>query len=82
MRKISLIALVIVLTGCSPRVTKVTFLDRVLTVDEYLAQRPLLAKVTAFCMNNPGENRSDPNCVNAQQATHIANIGTGKFPKF
>lgn len=83
MKNLSLIALAIVLTGCTPapRVTKVTFLERVLTVDEYLAQRPLLEKVTAFCMNNPGENSLDPNCINAQQAQHIANLGSGNFPK-
>lgn len=75
-----LIAIAVTLSGCSASVTQVPFLDRVLTVTEFVAQKPLREKVYAYCTNNPGQTALDPNCINAIQADHIASIGTGNFP--
>lgn len=73
------IAIAIALTGCSARVTQVPDLDHVLTVDEFVAQPAMRARVFAYCANNPGQTGLDPNCINVRQAEHIAVIGTGKF---
>lgn len=77
--KIILIVIATTLAGCSASVTQVPDLDRVLTVAEFVAQAPLRARVFAYCANNPGQTALDPNCINAQQAEHIASIGTGHF---
>ena len=50
--------------------------DRVLTVDEYLAQPDLRQKVSAVCHNDPGRLGLTPNCVNVRRADHIASMGT------
>lgn len=49
--------------------------DRVLTVDEYLAQPYLRKKVVAACHNDPGRLGLTPNCVNVRRADHIASMG-------
>lgn len=50
--------------------------DRVLTVDEFLAQPALRDKVSALCRNDPGRMGLTPNCVNVRRADHIASMGT------
>lgn len=50
--------------------------NRVLTVDEFLAQPDLRNKVSAFCRNDPGRVGMTPNCVNVRRADHIASMGT------
>jgi hypothetical protein len=50
--------------------------DRVLTVDEFLAQPELRKKVSAYCHNDPGRTGVTPNCVNVRRADHIASMGT------
>lgn len=50
--------------------------DRVLTVDEFLAQPDLRNKVGALCRNDPGRTGATPNCVNVRRADHIASMGT------
>lgn len=78
------IAIVCQLAGCSASVTSVTSvpdLDRVLTVQEFVADAPLRQKVGDFCANNPGQTGLDPNCINVRQAIHIASSGTGNFPR-
>lgn len=71
--------LVIALAACSPKVTQVPNLDRVMTVAEFVAQAPLRKKVFDYCTNNPGQIANDPNCINAIQAVRMTSIGTGKF---
>lgn len=51
--------------------------NRVLTVDEYLAQPDLRQKVGLVCHNDPGRLGFTPNCVNARRAEHLASMGTG-----
>jgi hypothetical protein len=50
--------------------------DRVLTVDEFLAQPELRKKVSAYCHNDPGRTGMTSNCVNVRRADHIASMGT------
>lgn len=50
--------------------------NRVLTVDEFLAQPALRDKVSAICRNDPGRTGLTPNCVNVRRADHIASMGT------
>ncbi|MGG7539726.1 EexN family lipoprotein [Rhizobium sp. Nf11,1] len=51
-----------VLASCSGETQKVH------TVDELLADEPLLAKILGECRNNPGELGSTSNCQNAESA--------------
>lgn len=50
--------------------------DRVLTVDQYLAQPELRKRVSALCDNDPGRMALTPNCMNAQRAEHVAAFGS------
>lgn len=50
--------------------------DRVLTVDEFLAQPELRKKVSVYCHNDPGRTGMTPNCVNVRRADHITSMGT------
>lgn len=50
--------------------------NRVLTVDEFLAQPALRDKVSVLCQNDPGRMGLTPNCVNVRRADHIASMGT------
>jgi hypothetical protein len=81
------LAVLVSLAACSktgggqPGLTVVPDLERVLTVDEFLAQPAVRQKVSAFCGNDPGRTRLDPNCVNAQRADRIATAGKGDFPR-
>jgi general secretion pathway protein G len=61
--------LAVALTACKPA-TKVADLDRVFTVDEFSQDIGLRQRALSACSANPGELRSDPNCVNAT-ASHI-----------
>jgi hypothetical protein len=74
----SLILAAVLLGGCGRDVgTAVPAVgERVLTVDEYLAQPDLRKKVSAFCHNDPGRLGMTPNCVNVRRADHIASMGS------
>ncbi|TCQ74729.1 hypothetical protein EDF68_11415 [Ochrobactrum sp. BH3] len=48
--------------------------SRTYTVDELMADEPLLQKLFAECQKNPGLIGNTPNCVNAFQANHHMNI--------
>jgi len=69
---------IILLNGCSREsATAISGLgDRVLTVDEFLAQPELRRKVSAYCHNDPGRTGLTPNCVNVRRADHLASMGT------
>jgi general secretion pathway protein G len=66
---LALLPLAVALTACKPA-TKVADLDRVFTVDEFTQDIGLRQRALAACSANPGELRSDPNCVNAT-ASHV-----------
>lgn len=68
-------------TGCSQKITEVPGLDRVLTVGEFTAQAALQERVLRFCANDPGRFRTDPNCVNSQQAARANLFGSGGIPR-
>lgn len=81
MKKLMLAALVAALAGCNEKVTEVTFLDKVMTVSDFTAQAQIRERVLAFCADDPGRLRNDPNCVNAQQSVKLTSAGTGNFPR-
>ncbi|MEX3924491.1 type II secretion system major pseudopilin GspG [Paraburkholderia sp. BR10936] len=66
---LALLPLAVALTACKPA-TKVADLDHVYTVDEFSQDIGLRQKALAACSANPGELRTDPNCVNAI-ASHV-----------
>ena len=68
-RVLAVLPLAVALAACKPA-TKVTALDRVYTVDEFTGNLGMRQTAPADCNANPGELRSDPNCVNAT-ASHI-----------
>jgi hypothetical protein len=75
---LSLILAGVLLGGCG-RETGTTIpaiSERVLTVDEYLAQPVLRKKVSTVCHNDPGRLGLTPNCVNVRRADHIASMGS------
>jgi general secretion pathway protein G len=63
------IALTGILTACKPA-TQVPSLDRIYTVDEFDRDFDLRQRVLAACASNPGQLKSDPNCVNSS-ASHL-----------
>ena len=69
------------LSGCFDKPTKIPFLDKVITVEEFNSQREMREKVLSFCSNNPGEVKEDPNCINAKQSVRSTTSGDGNFPK-
>jgi len=73
-----LILAAMLLSGCTREAaTSITELgNRVLTVDQYLAQPDVRKKVSAACHNDPGRLGLTPNCVNVRRADHIASMGT------
>jgi hypothetical protein len=75
---LSIVFVTTLLSGCSRESgTAIPELgDRVLTVDEFLAQPELRKKVSAYCHNDPGRTGITPNCVNVRRADHIASMGT------
>ncbi|WP_435380096.1 type II secretion system major pseudopilin GspG [Burkholderia sola] len=68
-RALWLLPLAVTLTACKPA-TKVADLDRVYTVDEFTLDIGLRQRALSACSTNPGELRTDPNCVNAT-ASHV-----------
>jgi hypothetical protein len=75
---LSIISMAALMFGCGrePAVAIPELGDRVLTVDEFLAQPDLRNKVSASCRNDPGRTGLTPNCVNVRRADHIASMGT------
>lgn len=69
------------LVACSANPTMVPFLDRVFLVEEFSAAPAMRERVLTFCGNDPGRTMLDPNCINANQSQHIANVGDGNFPQ-
>ena len=63
------IALTGILAACKPA-TQVPSLDRIYTVDEFDRDFDLRQRVLAACDSNPGQLKSDPNCVNSS-ASHL-----------
>jgi hypothetical protein len=78
MKRLILLLLPLALSGCfkGEPPTVVPGVDRVYTVDEFVAQPVLRKKVSAVCSNDPGRTGLDPNCVNVRRADHIASVGT------
>jgi hypothetical protein len=74
----SLILVAIAVAACTKKPASVVpeLGDRVLTVNEYIAQPKLREKVSAACGNDPGRTGLDPNCINVRRADHIASFGT------
>lgn len=71
-----LIVLPGLLYGCfDTAVTAVPGLDRVYTVEEYLADAALRQTVVSHCRSDPGQLGEDPNCVNSKSAALIAISG-------
>lgn len=84
MKKLSLtfvVAACVLAAGCSKKPTAVSFLDRVMTVDEFKNDVAAQKKVLGECQSNPGELRDDPNCVNARQAA-LAQATKNEIPRF
>jgi hypothetical protein len=75
---LSIVSMTVLMLGCGREaaVTIPELGNRVLTVDEFLAQPDLRDKVSAFCRNDPGRAVLTPNCVNVRRADHIASMGT------
>lgn len=78
MKRLIPLLLPLALTGCFKvdPVTTVLAVDRVYTVDEYLAQPDLRKKVSAVCGNDPGRLGQAPNCINVRRADRIASAGS------
>nr|WP_156126952.1 type II secretion system major pseudopilin GspG [Burkholderia vietnamiensis] len=60
------VLLTVTLTACNR--TQVPGLDRVMKVDEFMANRDALKHAISECNSNPGELKDDPNCINASAA--------------
>src|SRR5579862_9892353 len=79
LRGLSLVGVIAALTaaeaGCSQQAVppKATH-----TVDEYLAKPDLMEAKVRECANNPGDLRSDPDCVNVKAAAQQYSIGSRK----
>jgi len=69
------------LGGCLDKATQVPFLNKILTVEDFTAQPDVRKKVLAFCANDPGELKADPNCINAKQSERMTTSGSGNFPR-
>jgi len=50
------------LAACSPQA------EKIYTVDEFMGDDALLARIIGECRNNPGALRDTPNCRNAEAA--------------
>lgn len=78
MKRLIPLLLPLLLTGCfkvEPQ-TAVSTVDRVYTVDEFVAQPALRAMVSTICGNDPGQLGQDPNCLNVRRADRIASAGS------
>ena len=71
LRPVLLVATAVALFGCSPEQPKARY-----TVDEYLANPDAMNAKLAECTNNPGELRSDPDCVNVTAAAERKGVGS------
>lgn len=78
MKRLILLLLPLTLTGCFKvePVAVVPAVDRVYTVDEFLAQPELRKKVSVVCGNDPGRLGQAPNCINVRRADRIASAGS------
>lgn len=78
MKRLIPLLLPLALTGCFKAVpaTAASKIDRVYTVDEFVAQPDLRKQVSAVCSNDPGQLGQDPNCLNVRRADRIASAGT------
>jgi len=61
-RRIPIFITLLLLAACSQES------ERTYTVDELIADEPLLSRTISDCRNNPGELRDTPNCRNAEAA--------------
>lgn len=61
------------LTACSPSPSGGTF-----TVDYYRAHATERAATVRACANDPGNLRDSPDCVNAQRAARMEDVGSLK----
>lgn len=78
MKRLIPLLLPLVLTGCfkvEPS-TAVSTVDRVYTVEEFIALPDLRTRVGALCGNDPGRLGQDPNCLNVRRAERIASAGS------
>jgi hypothetical protein len=75
---LSVVSMAVLMLGCGREAAEAIpgLGNRVLTVDEFLAQPDLRNKVSAFCRNDPGRAGLTSNCVNVRKADHIASMGT------
>lgn len=74
-RQAMIFLLSVALAGCKREVPLVP-VDRIYTVEEYLAQPALRKKISAVCSNDPGRTGQDPNCINVQRADRVASAGS------
>lgn len=85
MKRLIPLLLPLALTACFKvePATAVVAVDRVYSVDEFLAQPELRKKVSAVCSNDPGRLGQDPNCINVERADQIASAGSvANMPRF
>ena len=76
MKRLAMIFLLpLALEGCKREVPLVP-VDRIYTVEEYLAQPGLRKKISAVCSNDPGRTGQDPNCINVQRADRVLSAGS------
>lgn len=84
MKRLIPLLLPLLLTGCFKvePATAVSTVDRVYTVDEFVAQPDLRKRVSAVCGNDPARLGQDPNCLNVRRADRIASAGSlGDMPR-
>ncbi len=70
------VLLAVTLTACNR--TQVPGLDRVMKVDEFVANRDALNRARSECGSNPGQLKDDPNCINAAAAATQITASNGK----
>ena len=78
MKRLIPLLLPLALAGCLKvePITVVPGVDRLYSVDEFLAQPDLRKRVGAVCGNDPGRFGQAPNCINVRRADRIASAGT------
>ena len=76
-----LIVLCALLAACNVKPTAISFLDKVLTVEEFTKQPDLRKRVQSECHQNPGQLGKDPNCINADRSAELQ-MFTHKIPRF
>lgn len=67
----SIVAVISVASGCTPEPKKA---ER--TVEQYLADKELMNRKIEECTNNPGDQRNDPDCINAGTAASLVGLGS------